>query len=199
MQTIHTDQRSDEWFKLRVGSIGGSSIADAVAGGSGATRKKLLYKLAGEILSGEKQEGYTNDHMLRGIEQEPEARNLYSLMTGFEVEEVGMVRHSDYKHYSPDGLVNPNGKIEIKCVIPSVQIETILQNKVPATYRKQIQWGLDICEREWCDFVSYSPLIIDQQIFIIRVERDEKLIKTLHEGADKFIEEMLQIVEKIRS
>ena len=104
----------------------------------------------------------------------------------------------DHKHYSPDGLVRDDGMIEIKSVIPSVQVETILSGKVPAAYRKQIQWGLHICQRKWCDFVSYSPLIACQPIFIIRVERDEELIKELDEGADKFIDEMLELVEKIK-
>ena len=103
-----------------------------------------------------------------------------------------------HKHYSPDGLVGDDGMIEIKSVIPAVQVETILSGKVPAAYRKQIQWGLHICQRKWCDFVSYSPLIADQPLFILRVERDEKLIKELDEGADKFIVEMLALVEKIK-
>ena len=105
---------------------------------------------------------------------------------------------SNHKHYSPDGLVNHDGMIEIKSVIPSVHVETILSDNVPAAYRKQIQWGLHICERKWCDFVSYSPLITDKPIWIKRVYRDEKLIKELDEGADKFIEEMLELVEKIK-
>jgi hypothetical protein len=103
-----------------------------------------------------------------------------------------------YKHYSPDGLVGDNGMIEIKCVIPSVHIRTILDDKVPAEYVKQIQWGLSICERDWCDFVSYCPEVIDKPLWIIRMDRDEKKIKELHEAADTFIEEMLEIVERIK-
>lgn len=193
------DQLSEEWFKMRIGSIGGSSIATAVAKGSGATRNKLLYRMAGEILSGEKYEGYSNDHMKRGIDQEPEARSLYEFMRGVEVDQVALIRMSEHKHDSPDGLVGKNGRVEIKCVIPSVHIETIIQNKVPPAYRKQTQWGLSIDEVEWSDFISYSPTIVDRPIFVIRESRNEKLIKELHEGADKFIEEMLEIVKKIRS
>jgi len=105
---------------------------------------------------------------------------------------------SSHKHYSPDGLVDDDGIVEIKCVIPSVHIETILADRVPPEYIKQIQWGLFICKRKWCDFISYSPTVIDKPIWIKRVERDEKLIKELNDGADKFITEMLQIVDKIR-
>jgi len=58
---------------------------------------------------------------------------------------------------------------------------------------------LHICESEWCDFISYSPLVEDRSIWIKRTGRDEKLIKELDEGADKFITELLMIVERIKN
>jgi len=198
MEILNCDQLSEEWFKARIGSIGGSSISSVVAGGQGKTRKSLLYRLAGEILSGQKHEGYKNEHMERGIDQESDARKMYELITGSEVETVGLVKLSDHKHYSPDGSVKDDGIIEIKCTIPSVHIETIMADRIPPEYVKQIQWGLFICERKWCDFISYSPLVIDRPIWIKRMERDEKAIQELNNGADKFIGEMLNIVKKIK-
>uniref|UniRef100_A0A6M3J3F0 Putative exonuclease n=1 Tax=viral metagenome TaxID=1070528 RepID=A0A6M3J3F0_9ZZZZ len=191
-------QGSDEWFAARLGSIGGSSIADVVAGGQGKMRKNLMYRLAGEILSGVKYEGYKNEHMDRGLEQEPDARSFYELISGNTVRQVGLVKESDYIHFSPDGLVDPDGITEIKCTIPSVHIETILQNEIPAAYRKQCQWGLYICQRQWVDFVSYSPLITDKPILIIRRVRDEKLIQELKEGAEKFLMEMAKIIRQVK-
>ena len=193
------EQGSPEWFEARIGSIGGSSIQSVCAKGTGKTRKSLLYRFAGEILSGEKYEGYQNEHMQRGIEQEAEARKAYELFYDKTINQVGLVRrNSHYKHYSPDGFENPDGIIEIKCRIPSTYIETVLTNKVPAVDRKQIQWGLHICEREYCKFISYSPTVKVNPLHVIHVERDEKLIKTLDEEADKFVEEMLSIVERIK-
>ena len=198
MEIINIDQRSDEWFKLRLGSIGGSSIAEVTAGGTGKTRKTLLYRMAGEILSGQKYNGYQNADMLRGVEQEAEARSLYELVTGTTVQQVGICKESEHTHCSPDGLVGDDGMIEIKCTIPSVHVETIVENVVPAAYRKQIAWSLGITGRAWCDFVSYSPTVSDKPIFIIRLERNEKLISELRIAADTFIAEMLEIVKKIR-
>ena len=197
------EQGSERWHFLRIGSIGGSSIAAVVAKGRkkgepSKGRKSLLYRLIGEILSGVKYEGYSNADMIRGLEQEPDARRMYEFVTDTLVDQVGIVKESDYKHYSPDGLCDNDGLIEIKSVIPSVQVETILSNKVPAAYRKQIQWGLHICQRQWCDFVSYSPLITSRALLVIRVERDEELIKRLDEGADQFVAEMLTLVNKIK-
>lgn len=191
------NQGDQEWFDLRIGSIGGSSIGKATAGGAGKVRSQLLYQMAGEILSGEKYEGFHNHHMDRGIELEAEARNAYMEETYSIVEQVAMFKYSDHEHFSPDGdMPDQNGIIEIKCVIPSVHVETILADKVPSSYRKQVQWGMK-GGRDFCDFVSYCPAIKDRPIWIKRVERDDKVIKELDDGAAEFIKELLSIVERI--
>ena len=86
------EQGTDAWFTARTGSIGGSSIASVVAGGQGKMRKQLMCRLIGEILSGVKYEGYSNADMQRGIEQEPDARNMYEFITGNEVKQIGLVK-----------------------------------------------------------------------------------------------------------
>jgi len=197
-EIIECDQLSDEWMEHRIGSIGGSSIASVVAGGQGKMRKNLLYRLAGEILTGSKYEGYRNADMDRGIEQEGEAREIYQFITENEVTQIGLVKHSEHKHYSPDGLIDPEGMIEIKCQVPSVHIEMIDTGKIGNQYTKQIQWGLSICERQWCDFISYSPLIIDKPVWIKRFTRDEDLIKELHEKSNGFIDQLEKLVAKIK-
>ena len=198
MEIINCVQGSPEWFAARIGSIGGSSIASVVAGGQGKMRKSLLYRLAGEILSGVKYEGYKNADMDRGIEQETDARNVYAMEREIEVQQIGLVKMDEFTHYSPDGLVGDDGLIEIKCVIPSVHIETIDTDKIDGGYLKQINWGLFITQRQYCDFISWSPLVTDYPVWIKRVYRDEKLIKELNEGADKFIDELKSLVLKIK-
>ena len=161
-------------------------------------RKALLYRLAGEILSGVKYEGYRNADMDRGIEQEADARNVYAMEREVEVVQVGLIKKDEFRHVSPDGLIGEDGMIEIKCVIPSVHIETIDTEKIDGGYQKQIQWGLFITQRRYCDFISWSPLVVDYPIWVKRVERDEKVIKELNDGADKFIDKLKDVVSKIK-
>jgi len=198
MEIINCVQGSPEWFTARIGSIGGSSIASVVAGGQGKMRKALLYRLAGEILSGVKYEGYRNADMDRGIEQEADARNVYAMEREIEVVQVGLVKLDEFRHYSPDGLIGDDGMIEIKSTIPSVHIETIDTDKIDGGYYKQIQWGLIICQRQWCDFISWSPLVLDYPMWVKRVERDKKTMKELCDGAEKFIDELKSLVLKIK-
>jgi putative phage-type endonuclease len=195
-EIIDIPQGSDEWFKARVGSIGGSAIATVVSKGSGRTT--LLYRMAAEILAGKKLDEYTNDDMKRGIELEPDARREYEFIKGVEVRQVGMVKAGEHRHMSPDGLVGDDGMIEIKSPRGNNHIETIITERIPAVYRRQCQWGLSICERDWLDFVSYCPVIKDKPIFIIRTGRDEKMISELSAGAEKFIEDLMKIVERVR-
>lgn len=197
MEIIECEQGSPEWFKHRLGSIGGSSISSVMAKGQGKMRKNLMYRLAGEILSGQNYEGYSNAHMERGLELEDEARNVYSAVSGNEVRQVGLAVRDKYRHYSPDGLIN-NGIIEVKCTIPSVHIDIIIQNEIPPEYRKQCQWGLSICEVEEIDFISYSPTVIDKPIWIISRPKDQKLIKEMHEEASKFLFEMAMLIKKVK-
>jgi hypothetical protein len=50
-----------------------------------------------------------------------------------------------------------DGGIEAKCVIPTVQLDTILGGDYPSEHKAQIQGNLWITGRKWWDFVSYSP------------------------------------------
>jgi len=193
------DQQSEEWFKLRIGSIGGSSISKAVAGGQGKMRTQLLYDLVGELLSGEKKSGFSNHEMQEGIKYEPEARVLYELTTGHTVNQVALVKMSEHKHDSPDGLVDPGGMVEIKVLIPSRFVEVKATGKIETAYRKQMQWGMGICRRGWCDYVCYCPYVANKvdPLHVIRVNRDDKEIKELDDGANAFIEEMQNLYLKV--
>lgn len=208
-EIFYCDQGSEEWFKNRLGSIGSSSISSVMAKarkeGSGM-RVNLLYRLAGEILSGQSYEGYKNHHMDRGHQLESEGLALYELRTDIAIEKIGLIKDSPHKHASPDSITIPNpdngfilGVQEVKSPIASIHIQTIIQDRVPPEYVSQCQWEMHICQADWCDFISYSPLVVDRPIWIKRLHRDEKKIKEMNEGADKFIAEMLKIVEKIRN
>ena len=199
IRDIH--QGTPEWDILRVGSLGGSSISKATAVSKEAKqRTQLLYDMAGEIISGKKKEHFTNQNMLNGTEFENEARLYYSLVTGNEVETIAMIKDGPHKHVSPDGLCDSDGIIEIKNVIPSTFVAFIDKPSIPTAYRKQMQWGMARSRRTWCDYVLYCKDFVGQSnpMIITKVARDEKEIRELEDGADKFINELLALVERVR-
>ena len=81
MLEVHDMQQgSPEWFAVRRGlptaSMFGTIMAKGRSGGDSKTRQTYLYKLAGERLTGEPMDNFSNHHMERGHAMEPEARQL---------------------------------------------------------------------------------------------------------------------------
>ena len=198
------EQGSPEWFSLRCGCITASEFKTVMAKGRGnapsKTRRTYMLKLAGEIITGEVQEGYTNAHMERGKIMEDEARSLYELVTEAEVKQVGFIKDEHGFGYSPDGLIDgvgggmENGLLEIKTKLPHLQIALLLADEVPSEHMHQLQGGLWVSGRYWIDFVSYWPGL---PLFIKRVYRDKEFFKKLEKALEDFRTELNGIVKKI--
>lgn len=130
-----------------------------------------------------------NEWTERGNELEPEARRLYSYITGNEVTEVGFCRHDSLlTGCSPDDLVNDDGLAEYKCPKASTMISYILAGKLPTKYKQQVQGQLWITGRKWCDFMAYHP---NFEPLLIHVERDEEYIEKIEAKVSAFIDKML--------
>jgi hypothetical protein len=193
-------QGSDEWLQMRCGSIGGTGIN--IVASKGKQRDQYVYKIASEIVTGVSVEEYKFKYADRGHEYEQEAIDYYCFKTDTEVERVGMVRVDEHRHYSPDGLIDPNGKIEVKVRLPHVFAELIDKRYVPTATRRQIQWGLSCCDRDWSDYIQYCPemaLVGLNPMVVERIERDEKEIETLLAAYHEFMDAVELVCKKLRS
>ena len=202
MRIIDCIQGTPEWFEARLGKVTASCFGDALAQnrqktGPGVTSKKYMRKLIAERMSGEAQESYRNDAMDRGSEVEQEAREYYEMVNGVIVTQVGFVERDEDVGGSPDFLVGCDGMGEIKCPDSHTHIEYILANRLPPVYVPQVQGGMWVCERKWCDFVSYDPRIEQRPYFCIRVYRDEEYIKELANKIRMFTTELKVTMEKL--
>jgi len=197
------EQRTDEWFKARLGKATGSMFHDAVSftrSGEASVRRNYRYKLIAERLTGQSQDFYTNQAMQWGIDNEDSARLAYEFKTGYTVEQAGFMEHPVIKDagISPDGLIGEDGGVEIKCPETATHIETLTSKKVPAKYIEQVLGALWVTGRKWWDFVSYDPRLPEGlQMIVIRVERDESEIKNLEEGIKTFLEEVDKEYERV--
>jgi len=198
MKTIDCVQYSPEWYKARIGIPTSSSFDKIVTtkGEVSKQRTKYLYQLAGETITGISEETYQNSSMLRGKEMEAEARQLYQLITGNEVQEVGFCLADDSKYgASPDGMITGKGSIELKCPKLATHVEYLLNNELPTEYFQQVQGQLLVTGYEWVDFMSYYPGI---KPLIIRVNRDKKFLRTLEAELVIFYDELIELVKKLR-
>ena len=194
-------QGTQEWLQARCGWLGASSMSDVLAKGQGITRTKCLRRIVAELLTGKPMETYQNAHMERGNEQEPFARASYEAITGNLVEETGFIKHATLRcGFSPDGLIGLDGGVEIKSVIPTVQLETVIKGGYPSEHKAQIQGSLWISGRQWWDFCSWSEDMPEHlRTYIFRVVRDEAYITNLAAEVEVFLGEVYALVEKLNA
>jgi putative phage-type endonuclease len=187
MQIINCEQGSEEWLNIRRGVATASNFSKIVTS-KGEISKQLAdyaFQLASESFTDLQDESYKSSDMQRGNDLEPEARNAYQQETLSLVKEVGFMMN-DYYGYSPDGLVGNDGLVEFKCPNQKTHTKYLYKGVLPTEYKAQVQGGLLVSERKWCDFVSFHPNFIDsKKLFIIRVFRDEEFIEQLSNGLAK--------------
>lgn len=155
-------QGSDEWHDQRRGLATASVVGllittKTLKAAANETSRGLAAKLAAERITGYTEPSATSRDMERGTLDEPYARELYA-ETYAPVEQVGFMVRDDFGFkigYSPDGLVGEDGLIEIKSRAQKKHLQTVLEDAVPAENMAQIQCGLLVSGRKWCDYVSY--------------------------------------------
>lgn len=199
------EQRSPEWFAARLGKVTASKVADVIAKtktGYSTSRENYMAQLICERMTGQKQESFTNAAMEWGTETEPLARAAYEALNNVLVDEVGLIDHPSIpmSAASPDGLVNDDGMLEIKCPNTATHFDTLLTGKMPSKYMPQVQWQMACANRIWCDFVSFDPRAPEGlQLFEQRIYRDDKYILELEAEVNKFLEELEARIEKLNN
>jgi len=196
MRIDQNEQGSPEWLAARLGIPSASMFAKIVTtkGIWSASADAYINQLVAERLTGEREEVFQSHHMLRGTELEPDARDLYSLISDAEVTEVGFCLHDTLSAgCSPDGLIGEEGGLEIKAPAPATHVEYLRGGVLPSKYKQQVMGCLWITGREWWDFVSYHPTM---KPLIVRVERDEEYIAALEKCVTKAVNLIDENVEK---
>jgi putative phage-type endonuclease len=193
--THHMKQGSELWHNIKRGKISSSNFHIAISTGKG--RKDLLKTLRNERMGVISLDRFISEPMKRGTEMEPEAREFYEKLNGCEVKQVGFIEMSEYIGTSTDGLLNDDGVLEIKNPNSSTHLDWIFANKLPMTHRHQVQGGLWVTGRQYCDFVSYDPRVTKKPYWCIRVERDETIIAELDVKLGKFVNELKMIMAQI--
>ena len=199
--TYHHDieQGTDEWHALRRGKITASAVGRLItATGKPAandTSRAQLLQLLAERITGESEASFYGDDMARGHLLEPLARDLYAKHHS-PVNECGFVTRTFDSGlvlgYSPDGLVGNDGLIEIKSPRQKNHLKAMLADKVPAEYVPQVQLGLAVTGRAWCDFISYAPGL---PLFVRRCVPDPTVIAQLIAAAEAAELELKRLME----
>ena len=200
MKIIDCEQGSESWYRARMGMPTASEFATVMRtkgkgdDGTSKERRTYLLKLAGEIITGEPMESYSNAHMERGKIMEDEARDLYALVNNVDPQRVGFIVNGK-AGCSPDSLIGNDGMLEIKTAQPHILLDKELRGSFPPEHWAQCQGGLWVAEREWIDLEIYWPKM---RPFVVRAVRDEKYIADLARAIDQFNAHLAEAVERHR-
>lgn len=191
---IDAPQGTDEWRAARCGVVTASRFSDVLAGGEGKSRERYLRELAGEVLSGIPMETFRNKAMEHGNEIEPQARANYEIVAGCEVAQVGFIRNGRVG-CSPDGLVDPDGAVEIKRVNPVDLIDRMFRG-TGENHIAQCQGTMMVTGRKWVELCSFYPgFPLERR----KAKRDESYIARLKVGLEVFVEDLDALVASIRA
>jgi hypothetical protein len=198
MKILSHPQGSDEWLASRVGRPSASQFGKLIttSGKPSASAAKYIDELVIERLSGQPTPHFQSEHMARGNELEPEAREYYELLTGDTVTEVGFILDdSEEFGCSPDGLVGLSSGIEIKCPAENTMLGYIEDPmKGVKRYWQQIQGCMMITGATTWDFLAYHP---EMEPVLVTVEYDEEFCSKMYDEIVKAVNIINQECEEL--
>src|SRR3990167_5224863 len=140
------EQGTIEWLMERNGFTTCSNFKHVIdkqkSGKPGAARQKYLMQVVRERVSGKPTPHFETQAMTGGSELEPMGRMAFEALTGIMVMQTGFHKHPTIPFIggSPDGLIDDDGGLELKCPWPSsgVHLQTLLTG-MPESHIPQIQ------------------------------------------------------------
>lgn len=192
------EQGTPEWHDIRRGVLTSTAIKTLITPtGKLADNDKTrahVYEVAAQRITGRTEDGFQSFDMMRGHVEEILARDLYSQHYA-PVTECGFVINDSLGFpvgYSPDGLVGEDGVIEIKSAKAKIQVQRIVDGECPSEHYAQVQTGLWVTGREWCDFISYSN---GMEMMVVRVNADPEYHTLIEAAAKSFEAKVNEVID----
>lgn len=202
MIKYHTDivQGSEEWHAIRCGLLTASEMKYIITPktlqyASNDKERAHLYELAAQRVTGYVEPHYVSDDMLRGTGDELDAKIIYNEKYA-PLQDVGFITNNTFGFmlgFSPDALVGDDGLVECKSRRQRFQFQTIAENAMPDDFKIQVQTGLLVSGREWCDFISYCGGML---MMTLRIYRDSIVQQAIVEAATAFHEKLETLLGK---
>ena len=199
--TFTAEQRTPDWHKERYGKFTASKIIDLLGvKGLGLTGETYAVERAIEQLFGEVEEGFTSKDMQRGIDLEPIAFDKFKeVHPNLNVQNCSFFAYGEHAGASPDGLVDDDAILEIKCPKGKKFFRLVAEENIDKVYIAQMQMQMLSTDRKRAYFFNYLEL--DDKVYhhTIIVERDEDMIELIKERLDEAIGIKKSYMELIES
>ena len=152
-------QRSEAWFQARKNRVTGSEVG-AILGYSPFQKAEDVMRRKVRDWAGAEPEFTGNIATQWGTTHEPGAIVEYEMETGNKVISTGFYEYQNWLGASPDGLVDDDGLIEVKCPFSLRHDEPPVSFKGAKDqmhYWAQMQIQMHVTHRKWCDFFQWTP------------------------------------------
>lgn len=194
------------WIASRRGCLTASRVADALAvlktGKPSESRRKLMFELLAERMTGIAVDHFVTPAMQWGLDNQADAIAEYETLTGELVGPEVFVLHPeiDFAGATPDGLVNHDGLLEVKCPTTPKHLTWLTAGEVPDEHKPQMLFQLACTRRQWVDFVSFDPRIKGKaRLLVRRFEPHIDEIKKVEDGVRQFLDELQSLSEQIEA
>jgi len=201
-------QKTEEWDAERLGKFTCSKFSTMMKRG----RKKddlfgdmclsYIYEKVAEILTMQPHIA-TGQAIEWGNEFEAAAALRYEEETGDKITRIGFLSYNEFSGGSPDGLVLEDGMIEIKCPYnPANHAKSLItQTYYNADHDWQVQGNLMITNRDWCDYVTFDPRVVEEplQYSCFRVRRDDEKIEAIKIRLQEVKEKLDSLVSQLKT
>lgn len=160
--TSNAPQRSEEWFALRQDRLTTSSFSTALGFWKGNRRSELWHQKVFTPSTSLSFDSNARAAMDWGIAHEDTAIEQYKSLLGHNVDLLGFAVHSkpeyDWLGASPDGVLDSNGILEVKCPYNKGRPDLALPWEVmPYYYMPQLQGLMEVMDREWVNLYCWTP------------------------------------------
>lgn len=172
MKTLKYDSR-EEWLGARLGKITGSRLGDVLEK-KGGGKKIGYYELIAERLALPPDGENAMDRGTR-LEEEGVAALKDELQVEIDTSLVIWQREDESGiAISPDGIIDRETAVEIKCLSSARHIEALLTKKIPNEYWAQaLQYFIVNDDLQKLYFCFYEPRLSVKQFFHIEVLRED--------------------------
>ena len=194
---FNINQGTPEWHDLRRGVLTSTAIKTLITptlklADNDKTRAHV-YEVAAQRITGRTEDNYMSFDMMRGHTDEILARELYARHYA-PVIECGFITSDKLGFmvgYSPDGLVGEDGLIEVKSAKAKIQVQRMTDGVIPLEHYAQVQTGLWVTGRKWCDFISYSN---GMKMMVVRVDADLAYHALIEQSATIFEAKVAEVI-----
>lgn len=188
---IHPDEQGSlSWELLRAGRVTASEFDNIVTPLFKQREGKMVETYLSQKIAEWWQGGPLPSFSVFSTDQGSILENAdavpwFELENNCEVQRVGFIAHDTLMcGCSPDGLIDANRGLEVKCAQAPNHVKWLLAGKVPEDYLAQVHFSLFITNFQSWTFLAYRR---NFPALIVNVERDEEIQEKIRDALMDFL------------